>query len=98
RLARVLEQHGELVAAESREGVAGPAGVLEALRDLLEELIAGVVAERVVDLLEAVEVDQQHGERVRRALGPRERLVEPVAEERAVREPGQPVVEGLPRE
>ena len=29
-------------------------------RDLAQQLVAGVVAERVVDLLEAVEVDQQH--------------------------------------
>ena len=39
--------------------------------DLAQQQVAVVVAERVVDLLEAVEVDQQHGElpsrRARRA-------------------------------
>ena len=54
------------------------------------------MAEAVVDLLEAVEVDEQHRERVARPLGPRERLVEPVAEQRAVGEPGEAVVERLP--
>ena len=33
-------------------------------RDLLEQLVAGVVAEAVVDLLEAVEVDEQDGQRL----------------------------------
>ena len=35
-------------------------GVAEAVGDLLEELVAGVVAEEVVDLLEAVQVDGEH--------------------------------------
>ena len=40
----------------------------EAPGDLLQQLVAGVVAERVVHLLEAVEVDQQHADRGRGAL------------------------------
>ena len=63
-----------------------------------EQLVADVVAEVVVDLLEAVEVDQQQRERVARARLPRQGVVEPVAEERSVGEAGQPVVEGLARE
>ena len=74
----------------------GADDLAEALGDLLEQLVAGVVAEAVVDLLEAVEVDEQHGERRRAERSrPRERLVEPVAEERAVGETGQAVVERL---
>ena len=51
--------------------------------------------ERVVDLLEAVEVDEQ-----RRALGaapagPGEHLLDAVEDERAVREPGERVVQRL---
>ena len=70
----------------------------EAAGNLLQQLVAGAVAEAVVDLLEAVEVDEQHREHL---LGPRragERLVEPVAEERAVRKPGEAVVERLTRQ
>ncbi|MFO1338652.1 MAG: hypothetical protein U1F53_10535 [Burkholderiaceae bacterium] len=42
--------------------VAGPQGLLHALGDLSQQLVAGVVAEAVVDQLEAVEVHEQHGE------------------------------------
>ena len=98
RLVRLLEQERELVAAEPGEGVARADRRGEAPRDLLEQLVAGVVAERVVHLLEAVEVDEQHGERLAGARRAGQRLVEPVAEERTVGEAREPVVEGLVRE
>ena len=63
--------------------------------DLLQQEIAGRVAERVVDLLEAVEVDQHHRDlRVGRAL-PREHVGESLLEQDAVREPGEIVVQGF---
>ena len=51
-----------------------------------QQLIAGVMAERVVELLEAVEVD--HRDRERRVAAV-ELLGEPLVEQPAVREPGQ---------
>ena len=59
RLVAGVEHDRELVAAEPRERVAGPQRLLQARADLAQDLVAGVVAERVVELLEAVEVDQQ---------------------------------------
>ena len=59
----------ELVAAEARHGVAGAQAAGEPSADLLQQLVAGVVAERVVDLLEAVEVHQQHRDLLAVALG-----------------------------
>ena len=62
-------------------------------RDRDQQLVAARVAERVVDRLEAVEVDQQHadgGPRPRRALLG---LAQAVGEQRAVGEVGQRVVE-----
>ena len=56
---RRREHDRELVAAEPRDRCA--AGDLdESGGEIAQELVAGVVAERVVDLLEAVEIDQQH--------------------------------------
>ena len=57
------EQHAELVAAEARDRVrraqrAARAGAPTSM----QQLVAGGVAERVVDLLEAVEVHEQHGD------------------------------------
>ena len=85
------DEHGELVAAEPGERVAAPQRGAEALGDLDQQRVAVVVAERVVDLLEAVEVDQQHRGRVvaaQRALGA-------AVQERAVGQAGEGVVQGL---
>ena len=60
------QQHGELVAAEPGERVAAAHDALQAGGDLLEQAVARVVAERVVDLLEAVEVDRAAARRARR--------------------------------
>ena len=54
-----VEHDRELVAAEPRERVARPQRLLQARADLAQHLVAGVMPERVVELLEAVEVDQQ---------------------------------------
>ncbi len=95
-LARGVEQHGELVAAEPRQRVAGAHGRGEALGHGPQQLVAGVVAQAVVHLLEAVEVHEQHRQRRPGALGARHGLVEPVAEQGAVRQGGEAVVERLP--
>ena len=73
----------------------GRSDLLEPARDGLQQLVAGVVAERVVDDLEAVEVQEQHRGAALGvvALGAADRLVEAVHEQHAVREAGQRVVE-----
>ena len=53
------EHHGELVAAETGHRVAGPHGAADAAGRDGEQLVARGVAQGVVDLLEAVEVEQQ---------------------------------------
>ena len=61
--------------------------------DLVEEQVAVVVAERVVDLLEAVEVHEHHRDARAVALGGEDRLGGAVAEQRAVGQPGEVVVQ-----
>src|SRR3954471_4145267 len=76
-------------------GVVRPQGGLQPLGDGLQQLVAGLVAERVVDHLEAVEVEEQHGRARLRvvAAGAPDRLVEAVEEQHAVGEAGERVVE-----
>ena len=57
----LLDQDGELVAAEAPGEVDGADRGRQARRHLDEQLVTGAVAEPVVDRLEAVEVDEQHG-------------------------------------
>ena len=59
----VLGEHRELVAAEAGDGVARPQGLLDARGDSGEQLVAGRVPEAVVDELELVEVEEEHGDR-----------------------------------
>ena len=92
RVADVVQEHGELVAAQARREVAGLQRAEQAPGDGLQQLVADRVAERVVDRLEVVEV-QEEDRVVAPARG--EQLAEPVEEERAVGQPGQRVVEGL---
>ena len=68
----------------------GAQRVAQALAADREQPVAGGVAERVVDLLEVVEVE----ERDHRSLAAGERLGDPLLEQRAVREPGERVLEG----
>ena len=63
----------------------------EARRDVLQQLVADRVAERVVDALEVVEVDEQHGGAVRLARCASQVRGHGRAEVLAVGEPGQRV-------
>ena len=85
------QQDGELVAAEPGDRGAERDPPLEPQADLLEHLVAVVVAERVVDLLEAVEVDQQQRDPRVHVRG-RDALLEALVEARAVRQAGERVV------
>ena len=85
----------ELVAAEAGDGVGGAQRRLEPLGDLLEQHVAVVVAERVVDLLEVVEVHDHHREAAVAALGGAQRLLDAVAEQHAVGQAGERVVQRL---
>ena len=98
RIAAVLEQHRELVAAEARRGIGRPQDMPEPLADLAEQHVAGGVPERVVDRLEVVEVHEQdrHGSLV--ALLTLEGVRHAVAEQHTVPQSGQRVVERLVRQ
>jgi hypothetical protein len=90
---RVVDEHGELVAAETRHGVPGTRRLHEAVREGAQQRIAGAVAEAVVHGLEVVEVDEQH--RRCHAIGDvADRLVHAIRKQRTVGEQRQRIVEG----
>ena len=94
-LAAVLQQDRELVAAEPRGGVRRAQVAEEPLADVAQDLVAGGVAERVVDRLEVVEVHEEHRDRPTVAQLAVERVLHTVGEQGAVRQPGQRVVQRL---
>jgi hypothetical protein len=88
------DQQGELVAAEAHEQVAIPRARDQAAGDLAEQLVAGGMAEGVVDLLEVVQVDQDQREPIGGVRGLEAQRA--VLEQRApVPEPGEIVGDGL---
>ena len=61
-----------------------------------QQLVAGGVSEAVVDVLEAIEVDEEHREAVLRMSRPsRHRALEPFHEQHAVGQQGQRIVDGV---
>ena len=59
-IGHVGADHDELVPAESGHRVVGTDDLVEAAGEHLEQLVSGGVAMGVVDVLEAIEVEEQH--------------------------------------
>ena len=78
------EQHGELVAAQTRHDVFVPHMATDALCDSDQQFVARIMAESVVDMLEAVEVDEQQSHPRLVAFDVPQRLFQTVAEHAAV--------------
>ena len=88
----VLQQHRELVPAETGDGV-DVAGVgHQPPRDLDQHGVTRGVAEPVVDRLEAVEVDEEQRNPHAAPAGPVQGLRDPVEQDAAVGQVGQGVV------
>ena len=88
------QNQGELVAAEARDDVAGPHAGLQARRDLLQQFVAHVMAEGVVNVLEAVEIEEQHRHQPLAAVGLLHGPQQVVVQLLAVRQAGQGVEVG----
>ncbi len=72
RVGRVLgREDRKLIAAHPRDDAVGPDALDQTRAQFAQQLVAVVVAERVVDLLEAVQVQQHHRKRLLSAAGAR---------------------------
>ena len=91
----LLQQDGELVAAEPGQGVHGPAAGFQHAGHAPEQFVAGLVAQGVVDDLEPVQVHVDDREQVPAAAAALHGQAQVVQEQGAVGQPGQGIVEGL---
>jgi len=91
RAADALHEDGELIATEPRHDVAGAHLGGEPLRHLLQQLVAGLVAQRVVDHLELVDVEEEQRHAAALAPGAGGGALELVLEVLAVAELGERV-------
>jgi len=87
--AGTLGDDEEPVTADAADDVAGAYGALKAAGDDTQNAVADTVAERVVDHLEMVEVEEDDGQQGIRALRRLEKLADPVDDDRPAREAGQ---------
>src|SRR5439155_6453995 len=89
------EDHDELITAVPGDGVGRSNGGRESLRDLDQELVPRPVAERIVHILEVVEVEEdQRRSDAGFASRPGERHGQPIQQQLPVRQSGQDVVDG----
>ena len=88
----VLLEHHEFVAAEPRHEVLGPQHLAQAVGHRAKQLVAAGVTERVVDLLELIEIDEQQRRQLLGALLDRQQTSDLVAEIDPVGQRGQLVV------
>jgi hypothetical protein len=95
--AAVLEEHRELVAADAREHLAVAQARLHHGCDAAQQLVAGEMAERIVDAVEEVEVDVEQRVRAALRLCSGDRALEALLERLAVRQPRERVVVGEER-
>ncbi|GAA1516122.1 hypothetical protein GCM10009827_033550 [Dactylosporangium maewongense] len=86
------EEHAELLAAVAGQGVAGAQQRPPRGRRLLQQPVAGLVAEGVVEALEVVEVQQRHADIGAAAAGLRHLPLQLQVPGAAVGHPGQAVV------
>ena len=89
------QQDRELVAAETRDRVRRAQARREARSDLLQQLVAHCVAEAVVHRLEVREIHHEHGDGLAGACLTEKLLLQPLDEQRAIRQSGQEIVEQL---
>jgi hypothetical protein len=82
----------EFVAAQPRHGIGVAHAFAQPLRHHPQQIVASGVPQRVVDELEAVEIDHQKRELLALPLAPAKRDLDLPAEKHAVGEAGQRIV------
>ena len=92
--AEFLEQHHELVAAEARHGIFFAHLRLDAPRHFDQQLVAHIVTHGVVQVLEAVHVEEKHGAVLEAACRDGQRGAETVQQQAPVRQLGEDIVKG----
>ncbi len=93
--AQLAAQDDQLVATQPGDGVYAPGRGAQALGGLDQHLVTGIVTVGVVDLLEGVEIDEEHADPARPALERDQGLGQTVHEGHPVGQAGERVVQRL---
>ena len=82
----------EFVSSEAGHDIGAADGFQKACADVKEQFVPYLMAERVVDVLEAIQVDEYHGETAGEALGQFQRLGKSHREAEAIGQVGDRIV------
>ena len=88
-LVGILDQDGELVSAEAGKGVLIAQATAQAASELAQQVITDIVAERIVDILEVVQIDKHQHQLFLIALRPVQRMAQAVEQQGTVGQAGQ---------
>ncbi len=91
RVGAAIDQHHELVAAQARHHVGATQQAAQPSGHDLEQVVAGIVTEGVVDALEAVQVDEQHRKAAVAGPGAGQNPVQLLQEHASIGQPGEAV-------
>ena len=80
------------VGADPRQVILAVESVYEPLRDGIENLVAAAMAQRLVDIAETLEIEQDHGYHLRLATARAHLLAQAVDEQGAIGQPGEHVI------
>ena len=92
--AQIFEQHQKLISAQASGGVGFAGAGDNALGDFVEQKVACLMAEGVVQGLEMIQIDEQQRLRAAASGAGSQGLAQPVQQQAAVGQTGQRVIEG----
>ena len=81
---RFGQQHNEFVTALTCHRIVFTQASGEPQRGFAQQCVAGMVAERIVDIFEAVQIDKQHRQRFAFAVRGGQHLLQPVVQQGAI--------------
>ena len=90
----VGQQNQELITALARNHIGRPHSAAQSQGDCTQKLVARTVAKTVIDELEVVEIEEEHGDTAPGPLGSCDRNLQMLAEHRPVGKTGQRIVVG----
>ncbi len=88
-LAEIFEANDELVTTPAAGKIADAQVLVETPGDIAQQRVADVVTQRIVDRLEAIEIDEKHRQRRRLALAAPDGARQLLGKQCAIGEPGQ---------
>src|SRR5882724_1810983 len=88
-IAELLDEHRKFISPDTGQSVRCAHAFEQMFRNLAKDIVTRTVPQRVIDDLEAIEVEKQHAHRASGSLCASQRSGQVIIEKQAIRQPGQ---------